>query len=67
MIATFLIVKSNRDSMVMDGKIIGTPVKQLSIVAPSKKRVHGKLQKDIQVRRKCCLAKVNISKGGWIG
>jgi len=35
--------------MLYDGQILDAPVKQLSIVTPSKKRVHGELQRQIQV------------------
>ena len=44
-------VKSHHDSVIVDGQITESTVKQLSIVAASKKRVHGKLQRHIQVLR----------------
>lgn len=41
----------NRDSMfVVDGHMVQMPVRQLSIVAPTKKHMHGALQKDVKVR-----------------
>ncbi len=42
-------VKASPEMVLYDGQILGTPVKQLSIVAPSKKRIHGQLQKQVQV------------------
>ncbi len=35
--------------MIYDGQLLNAATRQLSIVAPSKKRVKGKLQKDIKV------------------
>ncbi len=44
-------VKSSAgDVGLVEGEVLNGPGKQLSIIAPSKKRVHGKLQKHIQVR-----------------
>ena len=34
----------------MGGELTNMPIKQLSIVAPTKRRVHGTLQKNVQVR-----------------
>ena len=39
----------SRDSMFIDGQFMPMATKQLSIVAPTKRRVHGKLQKDVKV------------------
>ena len=38
-----------RESLIIEGQILNLPMKQLSIVASSKKRVKGKLQKDVKV------------------
>lgn len=38
-----------RESLIIEGQIMNLPTKQLSIVASSKKRAHGKLQKDVKV------------------
>ena len=38
-----------RESLIIEGQIMNLPTKQLSIVASSKKRAHGKLQKNVKV------------------
>ena len=47
-------VKSSAEPTEGEGLTMAAPIKQLSIVAPSKKRVHGKLQKHIRVSEASC-------------
>ena len=41
-------VTTHRDS-ILEGQMLNMPVRQLSIIASSKKHVHGKLRKDVEV------------------
>lgn len=41
-------ISTHRDSF-LEGQVVNVPVRQLSIVAPSKKHVHGRLQKDMEI------------------
>ena len=38
-----------RESIIIEGQLMNMATRQLSIVAPSKKHVKGKLKKDVQV------------------
>lgn len=42
--------------MLVDGQILQVPIKQLSIIAPTKRDVHGKLQKDMKVQWRRAIA-----------
>jgi len=39
----------HRDSLLIDGQLMQMPTRQLSIIAPTKHRVRGNLQKDVMV------------------